>query len=176
MTESSGSGSISRSPKRSCSSGPSGWTVSLRSGKRIVHLTSDTSRRRLAQRHDAFTAPGRYIYVTGRLMEYCPGEASLAFTIAHELAHHDLGHLRYFPRWFRGLAAHWITEIIFLVVHGVQHFFYSRNASLQLIGTLWISVSAPAGILATACTFSISWRTGYWTSGYRRRVWPKRIG
>jgi len=23
------------------------------------------------------------------------------------------------------LAAHWITEIIFLVVHGVQHFFYS---------------------------------------------------
>ncbi|PYP10940.1 MAG: hypothetical protein DMD59_04180 [Gemmatimonadetes bacterium] len=73
----------------------------------------------------AFTAPGRYIYVTGRLMEYCPGEASLAFTIAHELAHHDLGHLRYFPRWFRGLAAHWITEIIFLVVHSVQHFFYS---------------------------------------------------
>ena len=73
----------------------------------------------------AFTAPGRYIYVTGRLLEYCPGDASLAFTIAHELAHHDLGHLRYFPRWFRGLATHWITEIIFLVVHGVQHFFYS---------------------------------------------------
>ena len=52
----------------------------------------------------AFTAPGRYIYVTGRLMEYCPGEASLAFTLAHEVAHHDLGHLQYFPRWVRDVA------------------------------------------------------------------------
>ena len=73
----------------------------------------------------AFTAPGRYIYVTGRLMEYCSGEAPLAFTIAHELAHHDLGHLRYFPKWLRGIAAHSITEIIFLAVHGIQHFLYS---------------------------------------------------
>jgi len=73
----------------------------------------------------AFTAPGRFIYVTGRLVEYCPCEAALAFVIAHELAHHDLGHLRYFPRWFREVGANWMTEIIFLVVHGVQHFFYS---------------------------------------------------
>ena len=73
----------------------------------------------------AFTAPGRYIYVTGRLMEYCPGEASLAFTLAHEVAHHDLGHLQYFPRWVRDVADHWTTEIIFLLVHGVQRFLYS---------------------------------------------------
>ncbi len=82
----------------------------------IVVLLSDMT---------AFTAPGQYIYVTGRLMEYCYGEAALAFTIGHELAHHDLGHLQYFPRWFRDVAANWITEVIFLVVHGVQHFFYS---------------------------------------------------
>jgi len=73
----------------------------------------------------AFTAPGRFIYVTGRLMEYCPGEASLAFTVAHELAHHDLGHLQYFPRWFRDVASNWITEIVFLLVHGLQHIVYS---------------------------------------------------
>src|SRR5262245_19673961 len=49
----------------------------------------------------AFTAPGRYIYLTGRLIEYCPGEPALAFVIGHEIAHHDLGHLRFFPRWLR---------------------------------------------------------------------------
>src|SRR5687768_838493 len=73
----------------------------------------------------AFTAPGRYIYVTGRLMEYCHSEGALAFTIGHELAHHDLGHLRRFPRWFHGVAMNWIKELIFLVVHSVQHFLYS---------------------------------------------------
>jgi len=78
----------------------------------------------------AFTAPGRYIYVSGRLMEYCSGEAPLAFTIAHELAHHDLGHLRFFPTWFRDVAAHWITQIIFLAVHGIQHFLYSPEREL----------------------------------------------
>jgi Zn-dependent protease with chaperone function len=73
----------------------------------------------------AFTVPGRYIYVTGRLIEYCPGEAALAFVIGHELAHHDLDHMQYFPRWFRDVGTHWVTEIIFLAVHGVQRMFFS---------------------------------------------------
>jgi hypothetical protein len=71
----------------------------------------------------AFTVPGRYIYVTGRLIEYCPGEGALAFVIAHELAHHDLEHMRYFPRWFREVGAHWINEMIFLAVHGMRRMF-----------------------------------------------------
>lgn len=71
----------------------------------------------------AFTVPGRYIYVTGRLIEYCPGEAALAFVIGHELAHHDLGHMRYFPRWFRDIGANWVKEIIFLAVHGTLRLF-----------------------------------------------------
>jgi Zn-dependent protease with chaperone function len=73
----------------------------------------------------AFTVPGRYIYVTGRLIENCPGEAALAFVIGHELAHHDLDHMQYFPRWFRDVGAHWVNEIIFLAVHGVQRMFFS---------------------------------------------------
>jgi hypothetical protein len=44
----------------------------------------------------AFTAPGKYIYFGRRLLERCPHEDSAAFVIAHEIAHHDLGHLAMF--------------------------------------------------------------------------------
>jgi predicted Zn-dependent protease len=46
----------------------------------------------------AFVAPGRYIYFSRALLERCDDE-SAAFVIAHEIAHHDLGHLDFFPDW-----------------------------------------------------------------------------
>ena len=51
----------------------------------------------------AFTAPGRYVYFSRRLLEQCPEEETIAFVIAHEIGHHDLGHLRLFQGPF---AAH----------------------------------------------------------------------
>lgn len=53
----------------------------------------------------AFTGPGRYIYFSRRLLERCPHEEAAAFVIAHEIAHHDLGHLAYFRGSFAGRAA-----------------------------------------------------------------------
>ena len=53
----------------------------------------------------AFTAPGRYIYFGRRLLERCPDEDSTAFVIAHEIAHHDLGHLSLFTGPFSRHAA-----------------------------------------------------------------------
>lgn len=53
---------------------------------------------------NAFTAPGRYIYIGRPLLERCPHDEAAAFVIAHELAHHDLDHTRLFPRWMNGLA------------------------------------------------------------------------
>lgn len=47
----------------------------------------------------AFTAPGRYIYFSRRLLERCPDDETAAFVIAHEIAHHDLGHLDLFSGW-----------------------------------------------------------------------------
>ncbi len=44
----------------------------------------------------AFTAPGRYIYVTRELLQRCATDDPLAFVLAHEMAHHDLGHLDFF--------------------------------------------------------------------------------
>ncbi|HMI58444.1 MAG TPA: M48 family metalloprotease [Gemmatimonadaceae bacterium] len=52
----------------------------------------------------AFTAPGKYIYLTRRLLERCPDDDSAAFVVAHEIAHHELGHLRMFPHWLAALA------------------------------------------------------------------------
>ncbi len=47
----------------------------------------------------AFTAPGRYIYFSRRLYERCPTDEQVAFVIAHEMAHHDLGHIHLFAGW-----------------------------------------------------------------------------
>src|SRR5688572_7811034 len=41
----------------------------------------------------AFTAPGRYVYIGRRLLERCPDDETAALLVAHEIAHHDLGHL-----------------------------------------------------------------------------------
>jgi predicted Zn-dependent protease len=43
--------------------------------------------------HTAFTAPGRTIYLSRRLLEQLPDDDAAAFVIAHELSHHRLGHV-----------------------------------------------------------------------------------
>jgi predicted Zn-dependent protease len=52
----------------------------------------------------AFTAPGPYIYFTRRLFEQCPTDEMAAFIVAHELAHHDLGHVALFRGWADKIA------------------------------------------------------------------------
>jgi Zn-dependent protease with chaperone function len=42
--------------------------------------------------HNAFTAPGRTVYVARRLLERLDEDAT-AFVVAHEIAHHRLGHV-----------------------------------------------------------------------------------
>jgi hypothetical protein len=42
----------------------------------------------------AFAAPGRYVYVSRRLLEEAMPKDAVAFVFAHELAHHRLGHVR----------------------------------------------------------------------------------
>ena len=54
---------------------------------------------------NAFTAPGKYIYFSRRLLERCPDEHTVAFVLGHEIAHHDLGHLRLFQGSFARHAA-----------------------------------------------------------------------
>jgi hypothetical protein len=46
-----------------------------------------------ADRVTAFTVPGRYIYLSRELISRGLDEPGIAFVIAHEMAHHALGHL-----------------------------------------------------------------------------------
>lgn len=68
----------------------------------------------------AFTAPGKYVYVGRRLLERCPTEDAVAFVIAHEVAHHDLGHLDLFAgrlaRRLAGLTAGTMAVLFFRVL------------------------------------------------------------
>jgi hypothetical protein len=41
----------------------------------------------------AFTTRGRYIHFSRRLYERCATDEQVAFIVAHEIAHHDLGHI-----------------------------------------------------------------------------------
>jgi Zn-dependent protease with chaperone function len=77
-------------------------------------------------RMGAFTAPGKWIYISRRLLERCSSDAPAALAIAHEMAHHDLGHLEAASTWvsrlprvgwarmmgafFRLLEARWISR------------------------------------------------------------------
>jgi predicted Zn-dependent protease len=72
----------------------------------------------------AFTAPGPYIFFTRALYQLCPNDETTAFVIAHEMAHHDLGHLRIFPKWLGRLAKARGVDIPFGVIRAVEHRLY----------------------------------------------------
>jgi Zn-dependent protease with chaperone function len=42
---------------------------------------------------NAFTMPGRHVYLSRKLLERARGDESIAFIVAHEMAHHHLGHV-----------------------------------------------------------------------------------
>ncbi len=54
--------------------------------------------------HTAFTAQGRTVYISRRLLERLPHDDAAAFVIAHELAHHRLGHVPALPASWLGMA------------------------------------------------------------------------
>lgn len=47
----------------------------------------------------AFTAVGKYIYISRRLLERLPSDDAAAFIFAHEIGHHDCHHLQLFSGW-----------------------------------------------------------------------------
>ena len=68
----------------------------------------------------AFTAPGQYIYVSRRLLEVCRTDEAVAFVVAHEVAHHRLGHMAVFPEWLAGLTGTQIPLLITALYRSIE--------------------------------------------------------
>jgi predicted Zn-dependent protease len=92
----------------------------------------------------AFTLPGHYVYISRRLLERCASDEPVAFALAHEVAHHDLGHLhgldswaaampRELPSFAHGRAA-LMTAIFFIErrVHGPEHELAADARALEM--------------------------------------------
>lgn len=52
----------------------------------------------------AFTAPGNHIFISRQLFQMCRNDDMAAFIIAHEMAHHSLGHFSIFPKWLKKIT------------------------------------------------------------------------
>jgi predicted Zn-dependent protease len=78
----------------------------------------------------AFTLPGQYCYLSRRFVERCTSDAPAAFALAHEMAHHDLGHLRHAEMWAANTAAHAPLRLAALVLHNLVQRTYSREMEL----------------------------------------------
>lgn len=72
----------------------------------------------------AFTLPGRYIYCGRRLLDHCPDDETVAFVIAHEIAHHDLGHLRLLPHWMAKFAHQRMGAVFVFAMDAVERRLY----------------------------------------------------
>lgn len=78
----------------------------------------------------AFTLPGRYCYISRRYIERCASDAPVAFALAHEIGHHDLGHLRRVESWAAGAVERLPFRLAVLLLYQLQRLIYSRNMEL----------------------------------------------
>jgi Zn-dependent protease with chaperone function len=78
----------------------------------------------------AFTLPGPYVYITRRFIGRCTSDAPVAFLLAHEIGHHDLGHLKRAERWMDNAFARIPWLIARLAREGLVGWLFSRDNEL----------------------------------------------
>jgi predicted Zn-dependent protease len=78
----------------------------------------------------AFTLPGPYVYVTRRFIERCRSDDPVGFLLAHEIAHHDLGHLKRAERWVDAAFAYIPAALAVLALEQLARWLYSRDNEL----------------------------------------------
>lgn len=75
----------------------------------------------------AFTLPGPYCYISRRFIERCASDAPLAFALAHEIGHHDLGHLNRAESWAASAMEHAPLQLAALLLSQLPDWIYSRD-------------------------------------------------
>lgn len=79
----------------------------------------------------AFTLPGPYVYISRRLIEHCVSDAPVAFALAHEIGHHDLGHLNRADRLMTAnTLAHISGQLALIGIELWSRWLYSRENEL----------------------------------------------
>ena len=77
-----------------------------------------------------FTLPGQYCYISRSFIECCASDAPVAFALAHEIGHHDLGHLRRAESWAAGAIEHVPLRLAVLLLYQLGRWIYSRDMEL----------------------------------------------
>jgi predicted Zn-dependent protease len=73
---------------------------------------------------NAFTLPGPYIFFLRGLYQLCPDDDVTAFVIAHEMAHHDLGHMKLVPEWMGRMGQRWGGHMVAIIAAAVARRLY----------------------------------------------------
>lgn len=79
----------------------------------------------------AFTAPGKYIYFSRRLYERCYTDEQVAIVMAHEIAHHDLGHVNLFTGWAPRLTKLPGASLLALAFHALESHLYGPKTECE---------------------------------------------
>jgi Zn-dependent protease with chaperone function len=69
----------------------------------------------------AFTLVGRYVYISRYLLERLSTDDAVAFVLAHEAAHHDLGHFDLFAGWAEWLPKTHVTGYVAMLARLFEH-------------------------------------------------------
>ena len=98
----------------------------------------------------AFTAPGDYVYFGRRLLERMPDDATAAFVLAHEVAHHDLGHTKLFPDWLMRAARRRGGVILVALWPGLERRLYGPERECDA-DRYAVELCVAAGYVANEC-------------------------
>lgn len=85
----------------------------------------------LLPRSTAFTFLGRYVYISRRLYERLPSDETVAFILAHEIAHHDCGHLALYQGLSSWLPRSAATSYLAVVTALLERNIYSAEKETQ---------------------------------------------